>query len=212
MKLTWLGHSCFLLQQSTHNTTLLTDPFDASVGYPVPDVKTDVVTCSHGHFDHHYTDSLPSGYELIDTDGTFSCKDFSIKGIPCFHDDKEGALRGSNIIYVIEADGLKIAHMGDLGHFPTSTMEKELQDIDVMLMPVGGVFTLDGDQAAKVVNTLKPRITIPMHFKYPQLGFKLNDASAFLSHFEYKEIDSAEIELTKDNLSSFPSVVLLTYK
>lgn len=211
MKIKWLGHACFLIT-AQDGRTLLTDPFDETVGYPLPGVPANVVTCSHDHFDHHATETLPRGYTVIDDPGVHHSHGFVVEGITSFHDDQQGSLRGRNIIYVFEVDKLRLAHMGDLGHQPTPAMVEKLKDIDIMFMPVGGVFTLDGDQAAQAVEVLKPRLVIPMHYQTKQLNFHLSDETAFLAHFDYQRLEGDELEITPQNIGEYPPVVALTYK
>lgn len=211
MKIKWLGHACFLIT-AQDGRTLLTDPFDETVGYPLPGVHANVVTCSHDHFDHHAIETLPLGYTVIDDAGVHHSNGFVVEGISSFHDDQQGSLRGRNIVYVFEVDKLKVAHMGDLGHQPTPAMIERLKGVDVMFMPVGGVFTLDGDQAAQAVNTLKPRVAIPMHYQTRHLNFRLTDEQPFLRHFEYRRLEGNELEVTPQNIGDLPPVVVMAYQ
>ncbi|MDI9505917.1 MAG: MBL fold metallo-hydrolase [Candidatus Excrementavichristensenella sp.] len=211
MTIQWLGHSCFLIT-SSDGRTLLTDPFDETVGYALPKVPANVVTCSHDHFDHHAIQPLPNGYTVIDTPGTHHNHGFVVEGIPSFHDEKQGSLRGSNIIYKFQVDGLKVAHMGDLGHLPTKAMEEQLQGIDIMLLPVGGVYTVDGDQAAQIVEMVKPRLVIPMHYRTDELRFELNGPEAFLRHFDHRELNSDRVEINAENIGDYAPVLVLSYK
>lgn len=211
MKIQWLGHSCFLIT-AQDGRTLLTDPFDATVGYALPGVTANIVTCSHNHFDHHAVELLPNGYTVIDDAGVHHSHGLVVEGIKSYHDDKLGSLRGPNIIYRFEIDSIVVAHMGDIGHALTQSTLSQLGHVDVLMIPVGGVFTIDGDQAAEMVDAIKPRLTIPMHYQTSSLNFHLNDETAFLSHFKYETSKTDEIEITRDNIDSFPPVMVMSYK
>lgn len=211
MTIQWLGHSCFLIT-SSDGRTLLTDPFDETVGYALPNVPANVVTCSHDHYDHHATHPLPDGYTVIDTPGTHHNHGFVVEGIPSFHDEEQGSLRGANTIYTFQVDGLKVAHLGDLGHLPTKAMEEQLQGIDIMLLPVGGVYTVDGDQAVQIVEMVKPRLAIPMHYRTDELRFELSGPEAFLSHFDHHKLNSNRVEINAENIGDYAPVLVLSYK
>ena len=164
MKLTWYGHSCFLVE--TADGSVVFDPYSpGSVpGLTLPPLTADAVSCSHGHHDHGYAAGV-----------TLSGKTpgFTLRTVPCFHDEKSGALRGENRIAVLEAEGLRLVHLGDLGH-PLSTEQREaVGRPDVLLIPVGGYFTIDAGTAAEVVRALRPRITIPMHYRGPSFGYEV---------------------------------------
>ncbi len=165
MLLTWHGHSEFLLE-SAAGYRVLTDPFDDHVGYPMRTVQADAVTVSHGHGDHSYTQKVTGGPIILAQPGTTRLTpDVTVSAVSAFHDDAEGTKRGNTLLTVIEMDGLRIAHLGDLGCPLNAEQKAFLHDIDVLLVPVGGFFTIDAAQAANVVRTVAPRITVPMHYK-----------------------------------------------
>ena len=140
MKLKWLGHSCFEL--TLPGGVIVTDPYDDSVGYPPLRVKADAVLSSHGHFDHNYFDAVTGDPVILNTPGEHEVCGAAITAVPAFHDEFRGAKRGPNLIHLIEAEGLRIAHLGDLGHLPDTDEQKAaLSDLDVMLIPIGGFFT-----------------------------------------------------------------------
>lgn len=211
MKITWLGHACYHLTASS-GSTLLTDPFDRAVGYPLPSKAADVVTVSHNHHDHNAVDMLPPGFSKIDSAGSHFCNGWRVDSFAAYHDDRQGELRGRNLIHLIQADGLRIAHLGDLGHQLSPAILQELENVDVLLIPVGGVYTLDGEGAAQLVKKINPRLTIPMHYKTPYLTFELSDETPFLSHFDkWEKASGNRIDVTKDNLDQFPPVLVLNY-
>lgn len=212
MTIQWLGHACFLItNQAGH--TLMTDPFDPSIGYPAPTARADLVTCSHGHFDHNYTDELPQGFTLVKDAGRFSGFDFEVEGIASWHDDAGGAKRGPNLMFTIEADGLRIAHLGDLGQTLTSKQITMLGHVDVLLLPVGGFYTLDARQGFEAMRMIGPRMTIPMHYRNQFWGDeKIQTVEAFaeLSGAAYAEGNT--LELAKETIGTMPKVLILKYK
>lgn len=166
MKITWYGHSCFLVE--TAGGSVVLDPYnDGQVpGYENLSLAADAVLCSHQHGDHNNVDAVrQSGGHFI----------APVQKLRTFHDDEGGSLRGSTLIHVIEEDGLRLAHMGDIGCPLTESQQQALAGVDVLLLPVGGYYTIDAQQAAQMVAQLHPRVTIPMHYRsetfgYPVLG------------------------------------------
>jgi len=179
MNLTWLGHSTFILETNTGLRALL-DPMNASVGYPItPVVGIDLVTASHEHGDHNNV-SLAAGSPLIlrGLAGGDKLIDQTIKGVRVRtvltdHDTSQGGQRGRNAIFIFEADRLRLAHLGDLGHALTPEQVKAIGPVDAILIPVGGYYTIDAKTAVEVVNQLNPKVVIPMHYKTPALGASL---------------------------------------
>ena len=162
MKLTWYGHSCFKLETSEGRAVF--DPYaPGSVpGLELPPVTADAVFCSHGHGDHSYA----QGVAL-----TGKTPSYKVEQISCWHDDKNGSLRGDNLITVVEAEGRRVAHMGDLGHRLSPEQIEAVGRVDVLLIPVGGYFTMDAAAAAEVVKALKPRVVVPMHYRGEGFGY-----------------------------------------
>ena len=179
MKLKWYGHSCFGMTFA-NGTTLITDPFDDTVGYPLCTARADAVLSSHDHFDHNHIQSVAGTPKLINTPGAHEINGVRITGTHSFHDPEQGKLRGENVIFVVEADGLRIAHLGDLGHMPNEEQLKAISGVDVMLIPIGGTYTITTPQAVEVIAQAKPRTAIAMHFKNDYCGFPITDASEFI--------------------------------
>lgn len=186
MEITWLGHASFLIKDSK-GRKLLTDPFDKSVGYQTFDEEVDLVSISHHHFDHNYIEELKGNPEIIDKVGLFYLCDIPIEGIPSYHDNSKGAKRGENIIFTFEMDGYKICHLGDLGHELSQDYITKLGNIDILLIPVGGNYTIDGKEAANVAKLINGRIIIPMHYKTPSLAFPLDGVETFITSMKNGE-------------------------
>lgn len=169
----WLGHACFHLV-SPDGIRVLTDPFDKGVPYPPISIECDAVTMSHEHSDHNSLAGVkgsPKALHGLDKDTkkvvalTERLGDVSFRTVPSFHDDQGGAKRGRNAIFVIDFAGVLVVHLGDLGHEPSDETVKEIGRCDVLLIPVGGFYTIDGPTADKVADALSPRVVVPMHYK-----------------------------------------------
>lgn len=162
MKLTWYGHSCFLLESK--DGSVVFDPYAPSSvpGLALPELTADKTICSHKHSDHFY----PQGVRLTGREPALT-----VTQISTFHDGKRGALRGDNLVTVVGAEGLRVAHFGDIGHILSPEQLKELGHIDVMLVPVGGYYTIDAKQAAGLVQAVKPTVVIPMHYRGAGFGY-----------------------------------------
>ena len=164
MKLTWLGHSCFRLD--TDCGSVVFDPFrDGSVpGYQNIRETADLVLCSHEHGDHGARECV-----------TLTGKDplFHVIKIPCYHDDVQGAKRGNNIIHIVEAEGMRVAHFGDLGHLLSPDQIQEVGKLDLAMIPVGGYYTIDAPAAKQLADSLDVRVVVPMHYRSPQFGLEV---------------------------------------
>lgn len=211
MNIKWLGHACFKIS-SERGTIIVTDPFDESVGYPMPDVRADIVTSSHSHFDHNYFKAIKGNFDIVDTVGEHDIKGIKIKGVSTFHDEEQGTKRGKNIVFVFDIDGIKVCHMGDLGHILTEKQIEEIGSVDVLLIPVGGYYTIDAKQAVEVMNQLKPKITIPMHYKTELINFPIDTVDNFLSMTGGKKISSSQMDVKKEDLEGEPKVIALNYQ
>lgn len=197
MKLKWLGHSCFQLTLA-NGGVLVTDPYDDSVGYPPLRVKADAALSSHGHFDHNCFDAVEGDPVIVNTPGVHEVCGARITGVPSFHDDARGAKRGQNLIFVIEAEGLKLVHLGDLGHLPDTEAQREaLTGADVLLIPIGGHFTIDTPAAVQIIETYQPRCAVAMHFANEYCHFPVSDESAFTRLTNAQRLPN-EIEVTAD--------------
>ena len=196
MKLKWLGHSCFELTLD-NGKVLVTDPYDPSVGYPPLKARADAALSSHGHHDHNYFAALTGDPVILNEPGERELFGARITAVPSFHDDARGAKRGRNLIHVIEADGFRIAHLGDLGHLPETDEQKAaLTGLDVMLIPIGGFFTIDTQAAVQIIETFKPRCAVAMHFANDYCHFPVSDEAEFVRLTHAARLPK-EVEITK---------------
>ena len=209
MEVIWLGHASFLLKNSIGKRLLL-DPFPSDIGYPTYEDKVDLIVMSHKHFDHSYISVANSETKLIDTTGEHKTDFCIIKGLSSYHDKENGLKRGVNNIYIIDMDGFRICHLGDLGHTLDSQTISQIGKVDVLMVPIGGNFTIDGAEAAKVATSINPTYIIPMHYKTPKLTFELEGPEKFLTSIKnVKKIESYKF-IPDKNESSFNNVILFS--
>ena len=211
MKISWMGHSCFLLE-TEKGIKIITDPYESgsysgAVGYSPINVGADIVTVSHEHADHNYIQEFKTA-NIVNKQGSITVKDIEIKGILSYHDEQKGKLRGQNIIFIINTDSLKIVHFGDLG---TKDIDVAMfKNIDIALLPIGGTFTLDAKGASEFLEKITPKITIPMHFKTPKLAFGIDGVDKFLAGKEHEKVDT--LEVSPQTINSFKKIVVLNYQ
>lgn len=210
MKIKYIGHSCFLIE-TDKGVRIVLDPFDG-IGYRMPRLHADVVCCTHGHFDHAYTAGVEGFRTLITAAGEYDCGGVKIVGIPSFHDDKRGALRGKNVIYRIEADGVCVCHMGDIGQRPEPSLLASIGRPDVLMLPVGGTYTVDAAGAFAYVREIGPKTVIPMHYKTADSTLDIAPVDAFLALCGRENCVEADV-LDTDNLGNYTgkTVVLRRY-
>ncbi|MGD8240747.1 MAG: MBL fold metallo-hydrolase [Armatimonadota bacterium] len=164
IRITWFGHAFFLVESK--ETRVAMDPVNESVGYPIPDVSADVLLVTHGHGDHNNVAAVKGGPTVVSGTGPHEAAGISFKGIATKHfDDPANARRGDNTIFVWQQSGITLAHCGDLGHPLTDAQVAEIGDVDVLMIPVGGHFTIDAQEARRVVHQLKPKVILPMHYR-----------------------------------------------
>jgi L-ascorbate metabolism protein UlaG (beta-lactamase superfamily) len=192
MKLTWLGHSCFLAESGGY--TILLDPYRSVPGLKDIQAEVDNVYCSHGHFDHAYTQKV----RLRPTQRT----PFAVKEINTFHDEAEGALRGENVVRCLTAGGVTVAHLGDLGHTLSDAQLAAIGPCDAILIPVGGTYTIDAKAAKQVADSLGARVIIPMHYRCGKVGLAdIATVDDFLAQYPesmVRRYDTNTIELTEN--------------
>lgn len=209
MEITWLGHSCFRLKGS--DVIVLTDPCGPDYGYNIGKLAANIVTVSHQHADHNYVQAV-NGARVISGPGEYEFGGVLIIGVPTYHDDENGAQRGKNTVFLIKIDDIAICHLGDLGHLLSSQQVELLGNIDVLLIPVGGVYTIDAALAAKVVRQLEPKYVIPMHYKTPVEKSKIEPVDRFLKEMGAGQLEPAsKLSVTRTNLPDNLQVRLLSY-
>lgn len=193
MIIQWIGHSSFRIRGSK---TIITDPYEG-IGLDFPELKADIVTVSHGHHDHNAVQMVAGEPAVVADAGIRRVGNVSIVGYNTYHDEEKGAKRGRNVVYVINMDGIKIAHLGDLGCMPDDSIMGAITGVDVLLIPVGGNYTIDGKTAAKIVAEVKPRTVIPMHYKTPGLQVNVSGNEEFLALMEnVQQVEGSRLELT----------------
>jgi L-ascorbate metabolism protein UlaG (beta-lactamase superfamily) len=192
------------------------------MGYLLPESEVDLVTVSHSHYDHNNVAALRGTPVVIDTPGVHDVKGLKIEGLPTFHDDAGGTQRGTNLLFAWEMDGVRVCHLGDLGHLLDTRTLQGLGQIDLLLLPVGGVYTLDAERAKQVVDQINPRLVIPMHYKTPVLKLPLAGVDDFLRYFTPGQVrrrvpaecppgTGAVLQVDGANLPSGLEVVVLDY-
>ncbi|MBR2320807.1 MAG: MBL fold metallo-hydrolase [Clostridia bacterium] len=213
MKITYLGHACFQLTSSS-GVTIITDPY-TRVGYELPSgLSADIVTVSHGHFDHNYLSAVKAKH-VVSQAMNYELEGVKISGFESFHDDKQGALRGKNVLFTIEMDGIKICHFGDLGEACRDDIIEKIADADILLVPIGGTYTIDALQAKKYVEGCKPRIVIPMHYRPTDGSLDIADSTPFLELFEKKDVQKVldgSFDIDVSNLAKLPLILYMERK
>lgn len=202
MIITWQGHSCFKLQDKvgTDGITLVTDPYGKECGLKMPSFEADIITVSHDHADHNNVSALRGTPFIIDCPGEYDIKDVLIEGIDSFHDEKNGDERGHNTIYRIEIDDISITHLGDLGSALTDAQIEKLAGTDILLIPVGGKYTLDAKKAVEVISQIEPRIIIPMHYKTEGLAYDLDPLDKFVKEIGLTPTYEEKLKISKKDL------------
>ena len=194
MTITYLGHACFLLESGGYRVIL--DPCKGVPGVRDTAGEAEAVYCSHGHFDHCYTENIRIAEQ--------SASPFALREIPCFHDDALGAKRGENTIRILSAEGITAAHLGDLGHPLNPAQLSALENCDILLIPVGGTYTLDITGAKQVADAIHPRVIIPMHYRRGKAGFDvLQTVEEFAAQY-----DSAEVHWLTENTLEITEALL----
>lgn len=210
MKIRYLGHSCFALTAST-GTTIVTDPY-SNVGFDMPKVKADAVTVSHSHFDHNNAKAVGGDPVVFDREGQYEVGGVEITAIKCYHDNQKGKARGENLVFKFRIDGIDVCHVGDLGEDCSSSLIEALLPVDVLLIPVGGNYTIDARRAKEYVDRMKPSCVIPMHYKTRGLDIDIEKPDEFIGLFQeerVKKLGASEIELLRDDVTEEKTKLIL---
>lgn len=209
MKLKWLAHAAFLIT-ADDGTRIITDPYETGPGLTHGAIgeAADIVTVSHEHGDHNNAAAVKGSPQVVK--GNAEAKGISIKAVPTAHDDKGGTERGPNNIYCFTVDGVRVCHMGDLGHLLTDNQVVEVGKVHVLLIPVGGNFTIDARTAAMVAEQVRARVIIPMHYKTDKLELPISGVDDFLKDkANVTRADSSEVTFTRADLPSSPQIMVL---
>jgi L-ascorbate metabolism protein UlaG (beta-lactamase superfamily) len=209
MKIKWLGHAAFLITTDS-GTRIITDPYEPEDNLKYGEIKesADIVTVSHGHSDHNNTAAVQGNPQVVRK--TTEAKGIKFKGIPTYHDDAGGSKRGSNTIFCFEAEGLNVCHLGDLGHVLSNTQAAELGKVDMLLIPVGGFYTIDTKAATQVCDQLKPRVIIPMHYQNNRCSFPIKGVDDFLKGKDnVSRLDTSEVELKAGEMPANTQIMVL---
>lgn len=209
MIITCIGHAKFLIEME-NGMRLVTDPYDETCGYPVTPLRADAVLVSHGHHDHSAVETVTGYTSVINTAGAHTlAPDVKVTAVPSFHDDAQGAKRGSNLLFLIEAEGLRVAHLGDLGHPLTEEQRAALAPVDVLMLPVGGFFTIDAETAKGVAESLEAKVILPMHYRTEATaGWPIAPLENFTSLYDGTETIDL-LRVTAGDLSCQPHVAVL---
>ncbi len=210
MDISWLGHSCFRIKG--RQATVITDPYPPDLGYSLGKPTAHIVTVSHRHPGHSYVQGIGGEPRLVTGPGEYEISGVLITGITTFHDRERGQKRGKNTVYLMEVDEVSVCHLGDLGHVLTAEQVEEIDDVDVLLLPVGGVSTINAPMAAEVVRQIEPKAVVPMHYKTEALSWELEPVDRFLKEIGVKEINSQpKLSFTRSSLPASTQVFLLDY-
>ncbi len=209
MKIKYLGHASFLIT-SDAGIKIITDPYETGGGLSYGEIKesADIVTVSHDHFDHNNVVAVPGNPQVVR--GTAEVKGMEFKSISTYHDEAQGGQRGKNTVLCFEVDGIKVCHLGDLGHQLSGGQVSEIGSVDVLLIPVGGYYTIDARVATAVSNQLKPKVVIPMHYKTSKCDFPIAGVEPFLQgKKEAKQSDASEVEIKAEELPPTTQIIVL---
>ena len=213
MKIKWLGHASFLIT-SQGGVKIITDPYEVGggIGYDSINESADIVVVSHDHADHNNVAAVGGKPEIVKGAGLKEIKEIRFKGIPSYHDESGGKQRGSNTIFCFTVDQVKLCHLGDLGHSLGQEQINEIGEVDILLVPVGGFFTIDASVATGVSDRLNPKVIIPMHFKTPKCDFPIASVDDFVrGKKSVRRLDTSELELRREELPRVTEIVVLRH-
>jgi len=207
--ITWLGHSCFRIKGN--QAVIITDPFPPDLGYSLGKQTANIVTVSHEHPSHSYFKGIGGEPRLIKGPGEYEISNVLIIGIATFHDSVKGQSRGKNTVYLMEIDGVAVCHLGDIGHVLNDEQVEEMGTVDVLLLPVGGVNTINAAMAAEVIRKLEPKAVIPMHYKTPALKRELDPVEDFLKEMGMGQVEPRpRLSISRSNLPISTQVFVLS--
>jgi len=208
LDVTWLGHGCFRLRG--RSAAVVTDPYPPAIGLKLSRMDAEVVTVSHDHDNHSYTQVVREGAYEIRGPGEYEVAGVSVIGVPTYHDSEKGAKQGRNTVYLIEIDDVRVCHLGDLGHKLGDVEAETVASPDVLLVPVGGQTAMNGAQAAEVVRQLEPRYVVPMHYAIPGLKLQLDPIDRFLKEMGVTSSEpQAKLAVQKSSVTEYETKVVV---
>ena len=208
MDVTWLGHGCFRLRG--RGAAVVTDPYPPTIGLKLSRMDAEVVTVSHEHDNHNYTQVVRDGAYEIHGPGEYEVAGVSVIGVPTYHDEQKGAKHGRNTVYLIEIDDVRVCHLGDLGHKLDDSEAEAVASPDVLLVPVGGRSAINGAQAAEVVRQLEPRYVVPMHYAIPGLKIELDPLDRFLKEMGVATSEAQpKLSVQKSSVAEYETKVVV---
>lgn len=216
MDISYLGHSCFKLKGKAG--TVVCDPYESAVGFDLPTISADVVTISHDHFDHSAHSKVKGTARrkkpfIIDAPGEYEVGGISVFGVLTFHDSSKGSERGRNTVFTIMLDQVRVCHLGDLGHELSDSTVSQIGTVDVLLIPVGGNYTIDAAQATRIISSLEPGIAIPMHYRTTEHEAKafadVGTVEDFLKEYGVSKKPLASLSVEAGKLPDETEVVVL---
>lgn len=214
MRIDWLGHSCFKVALKS-GINIVYDPYDSTVGYVQQEVEADVVVISHHHFDHDDLSKIKGEYKVFDTEGLHEYGEASIECIKTWHDHHQGENRGENLISILSVRGMKLCHMGDIGAIPSQQVMEKIMGVDILMIPVGGNYTIDAKEAMQICDAVSPNIIIPMHFKTVQSNLDIAPLHEFLDEahgiYDISHHGKCYLNIDKATLKKRTRVVVMEY-
>ncbi len=214
MYIVWYGQSLFEITANPAKNSqvkIVIDPFTENFGLRVPKLEADILLISHQHEDHNNLKAVSGNYFLIEGPGEYEIKNAVIQGIPSFHDNSQGKERGENTIYCLEVEDLKLCHLGDFGQKElTDDQLEKIGEVDILIIPIGGNFTISAKEAAKIMSQIEPKITIPMHYALQKLKVKLDPLDKFLKTFGLKSLAPVnKLSIKKKDISSEEAKIIV---
>ncbi len=214
MIINWLGHSCFKVTLK-NDTRILFDPYDKSIGYTPSRIEADIVLISHEHYDHNDLSYVFGDYTVVNKPGSYKFGDLTIEGIKTYHDNKQGNLRGENTVFMLTINGLRLCHMGDLGCMPKDSVIEKLKGADIIMIPVGGNYTIDAKEALLICEAISPNIIIPMHFKTSVTNLDIAPLQDFLeiarSDYDISHLGKCQMKIDKASLKKRTRIMVMEY-
>jgi L-ascorbate metabolism protein UlaG (beta-lactamase superfamily) len=213
MKIKWLAHASFLIT-SEKGTRIITDPYTVAGGitYAPIEESADVVTVSHDHGDHSNVKSIKGNPQVVKGQGIVDAFGITFRGINSDHDDTGGSQRGKSTIFCLAVDGINLCHLGDLGNLLNDQQIADIGAVDILLIPVGGYYTIDARQATEVVKSVKPKVAIPMHYKTEKCNYPITGVDEFLKDKQnVRRLASSEVAYKKGELPDKPQILVLEH-